>query len=73
MKKTVVLVVDWKQEGRQRQNKHKHWKKGWFGEVESKLNSREIEIMNDERKAEIKTVNKLLMEHAVECVEAIKW
>ena len=46
--------------------------KGWIDEFEIKLKSRDVEVMNDDRKVEMKTANKLLMEHAVEHTEAIK-
>ena len=45
--------------GRQRHNKHEHWKKVWVNEVKHKINSREIDMMNDERKVEIK-MNKII-------------
>ena len=41
-------------------------------ELESKFKSREIEVINEHHNVEIRTKNKLLMEHTKEHVEAIK-
>ena len=59
-------------EGLKMHSKEKHCKEGWVDEVESKLKSRDGEIINDDRKVEIKTTSKLLMEFSLEWVEAIK-
>ena len=40
------------------------WDEGWIEEVEHKLNLREIEILKGDRKVEIETKNKLIMECA---------
>ena len=50
----------------------KHWKGGWIEELERKIRSREIEIINEGEKVEIRTTNKFLMAHAREHIEAIK-
>ena len=54
------------------ENQEKYWKEGWIEEVEGKISSRNIEILNEGKKIEFKTKNKLIMEHAKECVEIIK-
>ena len=59
-------------EGINKCNNNELWKKGWVNVVEHKLNKRKIDAINDEQKVEIKIVNKLLMKHAVEHVEAMK-
>ena len=45
------------------------WNEGWIEEVEHKLNRSKIEILKDEKKVEMKTKNKLIMEYAPEHVE----
>ena len=47
------------------------WKQGWIEEVDSKLNQRKIEILNEDNKECVKTRDKLVMEHAIEYVEAV--
>ena len=54
-------------EGRNIHTSKKYQSKGWIEEIE---NNREIEILNEKCKAEIKK-NKLIMEFSVEYVEAI--
>ena len=37
-----------------RQHKKTYWNEGWIEEVECKLHERKVEIINEERKADIK-------------------
>ena len=55
--------------GRKRNTSKKFWDEGWIDEVEHKLNRREIEMLKDERKMEMKTKNKLIMDYLLEHVE----
>ena len=47
-------------------------KKGTFDELESKFDSRDIEVTNGHQNIELKIKNKLLMEYAIEHVEVIR-
>ena len=58
-------------EGRNRHANKKYWNEGWIEEVENKINSREIEISNYDRKVEMKTKNKMTMDFSVEHFKAI--
>ena len=57
--------------GRKRNINKNYWNERQIEEVENKLNRKEIEILKDERKLEMKTKNKLLMENAAQHIEAI--
>ena len=59
-------------EGRKVNSTIRHWKEGWADEIESKFSRRCVSVMNECQKAEVKTKNKLMMEHAIEHVVYIK-
>ena len=44
-----------RKEGRKDYSKNKHWKEGWFDEVESKFKRRDIEVINKYQNIELKT------------------
>ena len=53
---------------RRKQGKLTCWKSGWIEEIDKKLKDRKIEVVENNEKSLVKTDNKFLMEHALECV-----
>ena len=51
-----------RKKGRKRHMRLKHCNEGWIEEVENKINSRDVEILNAEGKVEMTTKNKMIMD-----------